>query len=191
MGQYITVEGVQRMRRILGMAVLSLSLTSAVFADPKKDLTISTYDNCDPLDPGWLPTGGCLLKPGDGDVTLSQFMMLLTSPFYLSVVGHPSWRMEPSYLSIDFGKTVEIENEGGRQHTFTEVQNFGGGFIPSLSPNTQPAPECQRNPPVIQPGASTEVKNLNVGEHKFQCCIHPWMRAVVNVKQSTTGKDKK
>ena len=29
---------------------------------------------------------------------------------------------------------------------------------------------------------AVEVDNLTPGNHKFQCCIHPWMRAIVKVK---------
>ena len=48
------------------------------------------------------------------------------------------------------------------------LQNFGGGFIPSLSPNTQPAPECQLNPPVIQhfvPEAAAVMTGFNGVPH--------------------------
>jgi hypothetical protein len=27
-----------------------------------------------------------------------------------------------------------------------------------------------------------QIKGLSPGVHKFQCCIHPWMRAVVDVE---------
>ena len=26
------------------------------------------------------------------------------------------------------------------------------------------------------------LKNLKEGNHRFQCCIHPWMRAIIKVK---------
>jgi hypothetical protein len=28
-----------------------------------------------------------------------------------------------------------------------------------------------------------QLKGLSAGNHKFQCCIHPWMRAIVKVKE--------
>jgi hypothetical protein len=34
----------------------------------------------------------------------------------------------------------------------------------------------------LAPGARTGVTGLSVGNHHFQCCIHPWMRAVIKVK---------
>jgi hypothetical protein len=34
----------------------------------------------------------------------------------------------------------------------------------------------------LQPGDRTEVSGLAEGNHRFQCCIHPWMRALIKVK---------
>jgi hypothetical protein len=34
---------------------------------------------------------------------------------------------------------------------------------------------------VIQ-GSTIQVPDLSKGEHRFQCCIHPWMRVKVQVK---------
>jgi hypothetical protein len=38
------------------------------------------------------------------------------------------------------------------------------------------------SPVVVAPGDTVKIKGLAHGEHKFQCCIHPWMRAVVDVE---------
>jgi hypothetical protein len=68
-------------------------------------------------------------------------------------------------------------------HTFTEVANFGGGFIPVLNGAMQTAPECA-NPATLNfvpYGGSEALPGLDPGLHKFQCCIHPWMRAAVRV----------
>ena len=77
---------------------------------------------------------------------------------------------------------MRAKNWGGRAHTFTKVANFGGGFIPDLNGSLVPAPEC--NPAAVQfmaPGDSVEIEGLAAGTHKFMCCIHPWMRAAVEV----------
>jgi hypothetical protein len=67
----------------------------------------------------WAPTGGCLLK--DGDVTFAEFTDLLDSVLSPTVVGHPAWRFEPSFVSIEEPhQTVRVANHGGRGHTFTE-----------------------------------------------------------------------
>jgi hypothetical protein len=34
----------------------------------------------------------------------------------------------------------------------------------------------------LPPGATIRVEGLAQGLHKFQCCIHPWMRATVRVQ---------
>ena len=141
---------------------------------------LDIYDNCDPRDPGWAPTGGCLLEPREGDVTLAEFNRLLLSPLSAAVVGHPSWRFEPTYLHVTAGKRLRVTNEGGRDHTFTQVANFGGGVVPPLSVGLMPAPECAASSR-IHPGDAVDVTVLKPGLHTFQCCIHPWMRAAVRV----------
>src|SRR4029453_11967083 len=74
------------------------------------DNNIAVVDDCLPGDPGWNPTGGCTLKPQQGDVPAAEFNALLTSPLtippYGFLIGHPSWRNEPSHLTTRAGKTV-------------------------------------------------------------------------------------
>ena len=101
---------------------------------------IAIRDDCDPNDPSWAPTGGCLLARGD--VAFAEFNAELSSPLALSVVGHQAWRNDPSYVETLPGRTIRVRNEGGRTHTFTEVARFGGGKVPPLSPGLLTAPEC-------------------------------------------------
>src|SRR5256885_16032208 len=83
-------------------------------------------DDCAPGDPGWAPTGGCLRK--EGDVSFAEFGAELSSPLApTSVIGPQAWRMDPPYIKIDTDDRLMVRNRGGRAHTFTEVQNFGGG----------------------------------------------------------------
>ena len=141
---------------------------------------ILILDDCDPDDPAWAPTGGCLLK--QGRVTNAEFNLLLRSPLSLSTVGHPAWRNEPSYLDIGPDKSVRVTNAGGRLHTFTEVAQFGGGRVPPLNIGLVPAPECTiPSTTDVPPGESMRIMNLAVGIHRFQCCIHPWMRELIAV----------
>jgi hypothetical protein len=58
---------------------------------------------------------------------------------------------------------------------------FGGGKVPPLNQGLVVAPECPASTN-IDPGGSAEVSGLTVGNHRFQCCIHPWMRALIKVK---------
>ena len=72
-------------------------------------------------------------------------------------------------------------------HTFTEVDEFGGGIVEmlnDLSGNPVPAPECLAlgDNDFIPPGGRSppEVEGPGVPHH--QCCIHPWLRTDVTVR---------
>jgi|RhiMetdeSRZDD1v2_1073273.scaffolds.fasta_scaffold74492_3 hypothetical protein len=148
------------------------------------DNNIAVMDNCDASDPAWATVGGCTLRKGS--VTLSEFFNLLFSPNYANgtiPVGHPSWRNEPSYITTSTNRAVRVTNWGGRDHTFTEVANFGGGFVPLVNGALVVAPEC--NPAtvsILSPGETERINGLAPGTHKFQCCIHPWMTAAIKVE---------
>jgi len=177
------------MRRSIGIAVslLVIGVAAVLLVGPwTKEAVVAAdgervtvLDDCDPTDPTWAPTGGCTLE--EGDVNRNEFNALLSSPRSSAVVGHPAWRNAPSYLTIEPDETVRVRNRGGRGHTFTEVAVFGGGVVPPLNMGLTPAPECATATP-LPPGASTQVRGLSVGNHRFQCCFHPWMRALIKVK---------
>jgi plastocyanin len=121
----------------------------------------------------------------EGSATRAQFGAFLISPLVNgggTVVGHPSWRIAPGYLTAEVGEKLRVRNTGGRGHTFTEVAQYGGGFVGALNIGLTQAPECAAAAStVIAPGARMEVTGLALGDHKFQCCIHPWMRADIKV----------
>ena len=82
---------------------------------------------------------------------------------------------------------MQARNIGGEAHTFTEVDDFGGGIVPvlnDLSGNPVPAPECVQLGPAdfIPPGGVSAPDVEEPGVHHYQCCIHPWMRADVVVR---------
>jgi plastocyanin len=179
---------------VAAMAIGVWMVTSGVQAQVRgQDANVAMMDNCAPDDPAYDPFGGCPegapfsgSNSFKGDVTAAEFFALFFSPLAPGgqVIGHPSWRNEPSYVSIRDGRTVHVSNQGGRAHTFTEVANFGGGFIGLLNGALLPAPECA-NPAAltfVEYGGSEAITGLDPGLHKFQCCIHPWMRAAVRVK---------
>jgi plastocyanin len=100
----------------------------------------------------------------------------------------PNWDFEPDFLVINQGTTLSVADEGGEPHTFTEVKQFGGGFIPGLNGGESTVPECAggfSNIKVartrILQGSHLDFTNLSRGQHLFQCCIHPWMRFEVTV----------
>jgi len=162
--------------------------TSVARAQVKsQDANITLMDTCDP---NTFPAGLCIATPRSGDTTFAEFLALLFSPLIDNsrvFVGHPAWRFEPSYVSVRVGQAVRATNRGGEGHTFTEVTNFGAGSIAILNgPDTVLAPGCPASPAnlvVVEQGDTAQVTGLPPGVHKFQCCIHPWMRAVVDVEQ--------
>jgi plastocyanin len=100
------------------------------------------------------------------------------------------WDFEPDSLNIKEGTNLNVFDQGGEPHTFTEVEQFGGGFIPGLNaPGEDVVPECAggfSNVAVaktrILQGSERQITGLSKGKHLFQCCIHPWMRMEVKVK---------
>jgi plastocyanin len=112
--------------------------------------------------------------------------------FTKAAAGHPdpNWDFEPDALTVKKGTTLTAVNQGGEPHTFTEVAQFGGGFISGLNgPGEDVVPECAggfsrvsvARTRILQ-GSQLQVAGLSKGEHLFQCCIHPWMRMKVEVK---------
>ena len=105
---------------------------------------------------------------------------------------HPDkkWDFEPDTLTVDEGTPIIAVDQGGEPHTFTEVAQFGGGFIPQLNgPNETAIPECAMGFSRVEvartrilQGSQLQVTGLSKGVHRFQCCIHPWMRTTVVVK---------
>jgi plastocyanin len=101
----------------------------------------------------------------------------------------PNWDFEPDGLTIKQGTILSVVNQGGEPHTFTEVAQFGGGFIPGLNNGAAPVPECAggfstvavARTRILQ-GSTSQIVGLSKGEHNFQCCIHPWMHFTVEVK---------
>ncbi len=101
----------------------------------------------------------------------------------------PGWDFEPDQLTIQKGTAVSVVDQGGEPHTFTEVAQFGGGFVEALNHGEPTVPECNggfKNVAVaktrILQGSRLDVTGLSRGRHFFQCCIHPWMRMEVDVK---------
>jgi len=102
----------------------------------------------------------------------------------------PNWDFEPDSISVPQGTVIKVTDQGGEPHTFTEVQQFGGGFLPPLNgPGETSVPECTGGFSTVEvaktriiQGSTIEIPNLHKGVHRFQCCIHPWMRVTVNVK---------
>ena len=163
-------------------AVMLLSITAGAVQGTKK---FRMYDDCDPTTfNAAFGDGTCV---GNGRTTVAEFIAEL-----VDTQDVRTWRNQPSDAHVNSGHGTLIENRGGEVHTFTAVANFGGGFIPDLnglSGNPVPAPECLDFGSMVfipaggtQEGPVAGSAELPAGTNQFQCCIHPWMRTVIEVR---------
>jgi plastocyanin len=195
-------------RLVFGLIVLGAALVAVPDLrghgsddrDIQGNQRVALIDDCDPNDPDWGAVPGCLQD--DGDVSNAEFNAFLRSPLYDNIpplalvgnpmepgqflVGHPSWRIDAGHIVIREGRKITVVNKGGRPHTFTEVEEYGGGRVPPLLVGTTIAPECvlptgETDPTQLAAGARFRMTASGVGIHKFQCCFHPWMRSTVRV----------
>jgi plastocyanin len=170
---------------VLGCATCGLAQSSSSPAHPSEAAQIVALDECDPL-----TFNAALGADFCKNVTLGAFTTL-SDLFAQAAAGKPDpgWDFEPDVLKIKQGAELSVVDEGGEPHTFTEVQQFGGGFIPGLNDGEPTVPECSggfKNVAVaktrILQGSRVQITGLSKGEHLFECCIHPWMRVKVEVK---------
>jgi len=142
---------------------------------------IEMLDACDPLSFNAVLGEGACTRPGG--LSFDTFIAQLTAK---GVVD--AWRFAPgNNVQARVGQELLAINRGGETHTFTEVEEFGGGIVPilnQLSGNTEVAPEC--NPATITfipPGGTYSDEVEETGTERYQCCIHPWMRATVTARK--------
>ena len=144
---------------------------------------VSMMDACDPasFNAALNDPEACIRN---GGVTFEKFIDQLAKH---GSIG--SWHFAPPQMDARVGQTLLAVNRGGEVHTFTEVEEFGGGIVPilnQLTGNTTVAPECLQLGPgdFIPPGGTTTHEVTETGVERFECCIHPWMRTVVRVRGS-------
>lgn len=142
---------------------------------------IEILDACDPTSFDAAIGAGTCTRPGG--LSFTSFIDQLTAKGEVD-----AWRFAPaSNVQTRVGGTLLAINRGGEVHTFTEVKEFGGGIVPvlnQLSHNTTVAPECLALVPsdFIPPGSTASEEVEAAGTERYQCCIHPWMRAVVTAR---------
>jgi hypothetical protein len=168
---------------------LAIALGSHGGASPSAE-EFRYRDDCDPATfNATIGPGTCI---GNGGTTFNKLVRELQED---QTAG--AWRINPDQTGLDAGQHTLLVSRGGELHTFTKVEKFGGGVVPMLNDLAgvpQVAPECQINPAAFSPGniplfpgssvpgPVAGTADLPVGKTKFQCCIHPWMRTVVEVK---------
>jgi plastocyanin len=156
------------------------------------DVNLDIRDYCDPTSfDAVLGDGACDRSTATGFITFAGFQAELGAD---KSVG--AWRFAPDQISVAEGATLHVTNLGGETHTFTQVKDFGGGFVAPLnaaSGNPVPAPECAQivdgnlvpQPPgpdniFLPAGASATVPLDQEVNANYQCCIHPWMRLTIS-----------
>jgi hypothetical protein len=189
-------------RHVFGLAfpltaALVVMVTPTYASSAPSPVPITIQDQCDPATfNAAVGPGACI---GSGTVTFAHF--------FDEVVKQqraPQWQFTPSQRRLSVGQSFVATNEGGEVHTFTEVDKFGGGIVPPLNQAagfTTFAPECTDGSPggpfgflkfapeaqasLVPPGGmfkDTETAD-DVGHPVlYQCCIHPWMHAVLTVQ---------
>lgn len=172
------------MRRTWSFLVIFAAAAAATCTDqnPESTFAVSMQDLCDST------SFNAALGPGTcrtaGGVTFSEFNAELQSTQQVA-----AWRFVPTALTLSIGDRIRATNDGGEMHTFTEVEEFGGGIVPELnsaSGNTTVAPECEQlsaTDMVAAGAAFTTDAETEEGTELYQCCIHPWMRATVTVRR--------
>ena len=162
----------------LGLGVIVASLTGvAVYTSGVN--TVRLEDRCDPASFDAAVAPGTCVK--DLGTTFDEFLAELQAT---GVAHH--WRFKEDQFQIRAGEAVNALNIGGEVHSFTEVQNFGGGVVPLLNDLSGAGgivPECTALVPVLPDGTSAPKVLTTPGVHKFQCCIHPWMRSEITVRR--------
>jgi len=159
---------------------------SAVLSEPAQlgaqgasQHVVTMFDACDPETfNAALGAGTCTRS---GGVRFDTFLDQLGKHHSIG-----AWHFAPPEVTMQVGQMLVATNRGGETHTFTEVDEFGGGIVPllnQLTGLTEVAPECSQLQPrdFLAPGASSREEEEAAGVEKYQCCIHPWMRAEVRI----------
>jgi plastocyanin len=174
-------------RNLLAALTLAIGLATVLgsttgFAAVIKTITI--MDQCDPATfNAAVGDGTCVGNPGG-----VPFDMFISQLQHHQFAG--AWHFAPDPLRLVDGELFKATNHGGEAHTFTEVDEFGGGFVPQLNAlagGLTETPECAAVAAalpagLVLPGQSTSPEDEEPGVHHYQCCIHPWMHTDVIVR---------
>jgi plastocyanin len=142
---------------------------------------VQMMDACDPESFNAAVGPGTCIRQGGLD--FAKFLGLLGRHHKVG-----AWHFAPPTVKAQVGQELLAVNKGGEVHTFTEVEEFGGGIVPdlnNLSGEPVPAPECLALEPddFVPPGGTYIDEVEEEGAERYQCCIHPWMRTVVTARE--------
>jgi plastocyanin len=144
---------------------------------------VRIQDDCEPQSfNAVLGEGACV---GDGRTTFDELVAELTERGEAD-----DWAFSPQRVTLGHGGRLRALNQGGEAHSFTRVRRFGPGCVPEVNeilgfPAGAMVRECDSPTwlrTLLAPGESLRVRTLQPGTHRFECLIHPWMRATVRVQ---------
>ena len=118
---------------IVFVVISSLSLPALADEPTPTPVQIVALDECDPA------TFNAVLGPDFCKNVALAYVTPFATTFSDLVskaaagTPDPGWDFEPDKLTIKKGTPLIVVDQGGELHTFTEVAQFGGGFIPPLN----------------------------------------------------------
>jgi hypothetical protein len=156
----------------MAAALLVCPLKGAAQNSSPTPVQIVALDECDPttfnkptdLPPGQAGVGADFCK----NVSLPPFVTKFNDLFDQAKQGKPdpNWDFEPDNVTAMKGAQIVVVNQGGEPHTFTEVKQFGGGFIGDLNGGEPTVNEC-----------SGGFKNLDVARTASYKAASFWLTA--------------
>jgi hypothetical protein len=176
--------------------VIAPSIAMASDRDDPRVTQIQIRDDCDPTTFNNVGLGNICV--GAGDTTFPQFAKQL-----MTIGRAPKWRFSPDTVHLELGDSFNATDRGGEAHSFTEVEHFGASVIPQVNDllhmhGAQPNSECStafaafsadpahNNPQLtsfVLPGQSFADTPGKPATELYQCCIHPWIQAVITIRQ--------
>lgn len=114
----------------VGLVVCCLALAGAIQPDgPAPVAQVVALDECDPA------TFNATLGADFCKNIALGYSTTLQNLLAEAAAGtpDPKWDFEPDTLTVKQGTTLSVVDQGGEPHTFTEVKQFGGGFIAPLN----------------------------------------------------------
>src|SRR5262249_48407942 len=119
-----------RMNWLLAVLILAGATHAVAQADsgqehPARVAQVVALRECDPA----TSTAAPPLAPDFCKSVSLGASTTLSDLFAEAAAGHPDpkWDFEPDTLKMKEGTTVNVTDQGGEPHTFTEVAQFGGG----------------------------------------------------------------
>jgi plastocyanin len=144
---------------------------------------IEAQDDCEPTSFNAAIGPETCVKPGD--TVFDDFIGQL-----IADGAADDWEFHSDDTHIDQGERLKVVGAGGEFHTFTRVDQFAGGCVPEINDilgldylGDETCGRAFQNTGVPS-GVTVTVNNndLKPGVNKFQCVIHPWMQATVEVR---------